>query len=133
MNDIKRMVEEQDFPDWLGATADMEWEELTDEQRTFFENYRAYLDEEMKDFAVKPRDPDDFSRKMAVQLAETQKEATAKLHQETIHFMSYDKHGSKGEGVYCTCGKYKLHNRGKVLARWADKHFEKYNHYWRRT
>lgn len=48
-------------------------------------------------------------------------------------YMRYDRHGSKGEGVYCTCGAFKLHNRGKVLARWADKHFDKTGHKWKRT
>lgn len=50
---------------------------------------------------------------------------------EFTHGMSYDSHGSKGPGVYCTCGKYKVHHRGKPLLAWAVKHIDKTGHKWR--
>lgn len=46
------------------------------------------------------------------------------------HRMRYDSHGSKGPGVYCTCGSKKIHRRGKPLAAWAKRHFEKTGHKW---
>lgn len=47
-----------------------------------------------------------------------------------VYTMRYDSHGSKGPGVYCLCGVYKIHRRGKVLVKWAKKHMEKTGHKW---
>ena len=47
------------------------------------------------------------------------------------HFMHYDSHGSLGPGVYCTCGKRKIHSRGKPLGVWAQKHNKKTGHKWK--
>lgn len=47
------------------------------------------------------------------------------------HEMRYDSHGSLGPGVYCTCGKHKVHRRGKVLVRWVQRHKEKTGHKWK--
>lgn len=46
------------------------------------------------------------------------------------HYMRVDSHGSKGAGVYCTCGANKIHNRGKVLGKWAARHTIKTGHKW---
>lgn len=48
-----------------------------------------------------------------------------------IHTMRYDSHGSKGPGVYCTCGAKKIHRRGKPLVAWALKHTDKTGHKWK--
>lgn len=47
------------------------------------------------------------------------------------HIMQYDSHGSKGPGVYCTCGANKAHRRGKPLIAWAKKHTAKTGHQWK--
>lgn len=52
---------------------------------------------------------------------------------KVAHEMRYDSHGSKGAGVYCTCGAMKIHNRGKVLVKWLHKHTEKTGHKWKGT
>lgn len=49
------------------------------------------------------------------------------------HTMSYDSHGSKGPGVYCTCGANKIHNRGKVLVKWYQRHTAKTGHRWKKA
>jgi hypothetical protein len=48
-----------------------------------------------------------------------------------VNEMHYDSHGSKGPGVYCTCGAHKIHHRGKVLAKWANRHMDKTGHIWK--
>lgn len=48
-----------------------------------------------------------------------------------VHTMNYDTHGSFGAGVYCTCGQYKVHGRGKVLVKWVNRHGAKTGHKWR--
>lgn len=47
------------------------------------------------------------------------------------HTMRYDSHGSKGPGVYCTCGAKKIHTRGKPLVAWAKKHIARTGHVWK--
>lgn len=49
------------------------------------------------------------------------------------HLITYDPHGDQGHGVYCTCGGYKVHRRGKVLAKWVDRHHAKTGHLYKRT
>lgn len=48
-----------------------------------------------------------------------------------MHQMRYDSRGSKGPGVYCSCGAKKIHRRGKPLVAWARKHIEKTGHTWK--
>lgn len=130
------------YPEWLAETADMEWEELTDEQKKWFENYRGLLNEEKPENRVaKLANTHALGRpkmqggmlQAAMADAETKQQALTKMKETVVHFMSYDSQGSKGPGVYCSCGMFKLHKRGKVLAAWADKHYEKYGHFWKRT
>lgn len=47
------------------------------------------------------------------------------------HTMRYKSNGSKGPGVYCTCGAKKIHRRGKPLVAWAKKHIAKTGHIWK--
>jgi hypothetical protein len=126
------IAEPLEFPEWLASTADLEWDELTNHQKEFFENYRKVLEQEHKTLAVRPRDPRILAYKM-LQMQEAQKRADEIEAKKVVHFMSYDAHGQFGGGVYCSCGMRKIHKRGKVLAAWADKHFEKYGHYWKRS
>lgn len=49
------------------------------------------------------------------------------------HTMRYKSNGSKGPGVYCTCGSHKIHRRGKVLVKWLQKHTLKTGHKWKGT
>lgn len=123
------------LPEWLGGIADKSWDELDDDQKQWFENYQAYLDEVHKVEGLVVARKAGRTQQLMELMAETQKEAAEQIQEakKTIHFMSYDKSGSKGPGVYCSCGMSKIHNRGKVLAAWADKHFNKYGHYWKRT
>lgn len=51
----------------------------------------------------------------------------------TVHTMEYSSTRSKGAGVYCTCGAHKIHNRGKVLVKWVNKHGHKTGHKWKGT
>lgn len=50
---------------------------------------------------------------------------------EMLYEMRYDSHGSKGPGVYCGCGSYKIHTRGKPLVKWSQRHTEKTGHKWK--
>lgn len=126
-----------EYPEWLPETADMGWDELTDQQREWFENYRQTLEEahEAQELSVRPKMEGIRSRLALLDEVQAMGEAAEKNLEakKVIHFMSFDPHGSKGSGVYCSCGMFKLHKRGKVLAAWADKHFEKYGHYWKRS
>jgi hypothetical protein len=108
--------------------------DMTEWQRVALENWMDLW----KENPVKPKRPVEQVRRMFTSddvKADMIRamEAEQKKPKEVIHFQSFDPHGSKGPGVYCSCGMYKVHNRGKVLAAWADKHFTKYNHYWKRT
>lgn len=49
------------------------------------------------------------------------------------HKMQYKSNGSKGAGVYCSCGSTRIHNRGKVLVKWIAKHTAKTGHKWKGT
>lgn len=113
----------------------MEWIEtdiadLTDEQKRVVEHYWNYANAHT-DMPIKPRNPVNVVEKM-LQMAALEAEVEAKKRTEApkVHAMHYDSHGSKGAGVYCTCGQYKHHSRGKVLAAWADRHHTKTGHLW---
>lgn len=75
----------------------------------------------------------DIVKKMATLMQQEIGSEKLKEIAKKVHFMEFDAHGSKGSGVYCSCGMYKIHKRGKVLAVWADKHFTKFGHYWKRS
>lgn len=106
------------IPEWFQEFEDKTWQELTDQQRAMVADFVIGHE----GLAVKPRDPIAIVEKM-LQEAEVE-------NKTPVHAMHYDSHGSKGVGVYCTCGMYKKHSRGKVLAAWADRHHTKTGHLW---
>lgn len=121
---------DRDFIEWL---ADKNFEDLSVEQKRMAE---AYFSNAHEGLAVRPKNPTNMVKKIMDLEAAKKATADAQARQDekkVVHFMHYDAHGQFGGGVYCSCGMRKIHNRGKVLARWADKHFEKYGHYWKRT
>lgn len=102
-------------------------DELQEWQRQNLENWL----EIWKDNPVKPKHPVQQVAKM-LQMQSLKEETEAAIAAQKAKtqepHMSYDRHGSKGAGLYCTCGGYKVHPREKVLNAWAWRHFRKTGH-----
>lgn len=111
------------FQEWI----ETDFEELTDYQREFVQRYFEYVNGH-EDLAVKPKDPKATMLYAAMQNEATKQQAKDLIAKVDHHTMSFDPHGSKGGGIYCTCGASKQHPRVKVLNTWAWRHHSKTGH-----